>query len=229
MSELPVTVMVRRVARHGEERVVRYRLGTADESVLAAIWTAGDYDLTALPEWPVIYDKYQAIAATGQRPQIIDGGGHIGLASVWFALEFPLAEVIALEPERDNFALLSSNVRGLSVTPIRAALTERFCHIAVTDPGEGTWAYRVTPAAHGNILGVPIAEFIDPASIFIVKLDIEGSERDVLRTAAAWLPHVPVLIVERHAFAGDEGEFGCLHEQSRHVHRVGENIVSVLL
>lgn len=221
-------VMVQIVARHDADRAVRYRLGTADENVLHAIWTGGDYDLTKLAEWPALFDCYRAIAARGQRPQIIDGGAHIGLASVWFALEFPLAEIIALEPEGANFAMLASNIRGLPVTPIRAALTEKFCHVAVIDPGEGTWAYRTVPATHGNILGVPITEFIDPERIFLIKLDIEGSEADVLRGAAAWLDRVPVLVLERHAFMPDRGEFGCLHD-NRHVHRVGENIVSVLV
>jgi FkbM family methyltransferase len=227
--DVPPVIMFDTVSRDGRERVVRYRLGTADESVLQTIWRGGDYDLTHLPDWQRIWDRYRQITAAGHRPMIIDGGAHIGLASVWFALEFPLAEVVAIEPHGENFAMLAANVRGLPVTPVRAALTEKFGHVALTDPGQGNWAYQthVVPMSAGsNILGLPVTEFVDPARMLIVKLDIEGAEADVLRTAADWLPSVPVLIVERHAWVTDRGEFGCLYD-GRTVHHVGENIVSV--
>lgn len=204
---------------------VDLRAGTADEQVFVQIWQAGDYDLSTLPGvWPRIWRSYQAI----ERPRIIDGGAHIGLAAVWFSLVFPRAEVISIEPEEENFARLTANTRALRrVWPVRAALGERFGRAIVTDPGEGNWAYQARPAPNGtaNLLMLPIAEFVDPARIFMVKLDIEGAEEGVMRTAGDWLANVPVVILEVHGGV-DQQALEPLY-LDREVLRCGENVVSV--
>ena len=60
----------------------------------------------------VLVDREYA-AATDAPGLIIDGGAHIGLTSLFFAQLFPSAQIIAVEPQKDNFALLSANTAGL--------------------------------------------------------------------------------------------------------------------
>jgi len=45
---------------------------------------------------------------------IVDLGAHIGLATLGFKARFPEAKVHCYEPDPDNFALLKTNVAGLS-------------------------------------------------------------------------------------------------------------------
>ena len=45
--------------------------------------------------------------------KIIDGGANIGCASVYFSLRFPNAEILAIEPEKNNFELLKKNIRTI--------------------------------------------------------------------------------------------------------------------
>lgn len=219
-----MTMITRDCCYREQTYPVDLRAGTADEQVFAQIWQAGDYDLSTLPAvWPRIWQSYQAIS----RPQIIDAGAHIGLAAVWFALAFPRAEVISIEPEGENFGLLTENTRALPrVRHVRAALSERFGRGVVTDPGEGNWAYRVQPAGNSaNLLMLPLAEFVDPARIFIAKLDIEGAEDGVMRTAGDWLANVPVVILEVHGWT-DKQALEPLY-LGREVFQCGENVVSV--
>lgn len=222
--------MVQHVATNGRDHVCAYRLGTADEHVLLQIWQALEYDLSVLPP-----DARAAInhhRATIERPVIIDGGGHIGLAAVWFALTYPEAEIISVEPQADNFALLQRNIKGLPVKAVRAAFGERIARGRVTDTGEGNWAYQVEPLTAGrfgtdDVMIFPMTAFLEPGRIFIVKLDIEGAEAEVFRDPA-WVSQVPVVILEQHAWA-DRAGMNCLYAEGRQVHQIGENIVSVLL
>ncbi|CAI5982039.1 unnamed protein product [Closterium sp. NIES-65] len=77
------------------------------------------------------------------RPSaILDAGANIGLASLIFALRFPRALIVAVEPARDNFALLQRNVKHLPrILPVNAALWSHDTRIAVTaGRREGFWA-----------------------------------------------------------------------------------------
>ena len=57
---------------------------------------------------------------------IVDVGAHIGMASILFALKYPTARIIALEPEPANFAALVRNTSAYkTITPIQAALWRR--------------------------------------------------------------------------------------------------------
>ena len=53
------------------------------------------------------YDLYRIDFPDAQR--IIDGGANIGCASVYFSLRFPKAQILAIEPENNNFSLLKKN------------------------------------------------------------------------------------------------------------------------
>lgn len=223
-------IMVHGVERGDRYRNVAYRLGTADEQVLVQIWQALEYDLSVLPCWAGIKGHYNTIAASGQHPLIIDGGAHIGLAAVWFALEFPLAEIIAIEPEAANFALLQRNAGGLRVQCVLGALGDSYGLSRVFSPPEdaGTWAYQTEPTntVTGSVVRTPIADMIAaPSRLFVVKLDIEGAEAEVLRTHADWLRDTPVVIIEPHSWI-DQNLFGPLYD-GRAVYKSGENLVSV--
>ncbi|GJP66952.1 hypothetical protein CLOP_g23817 [Closterium sp. NIES-67] len=75
---------------------------------------------------------------------ILDAGANIGLASLVFAMRFPDALIVALEPARDNFELLQRNVKHLpQILPVNAALWSEDTQIAVTaGRREGFWAYE---------------------------------------------------------------------------------------
>jgi FkbM family methyltransferase len=222
------TIMVRDVQRGDLDRIVAYRLGTADEQVLVQVWQALEYDLSHLAKWGPIKGLYNHIAASGLHPLIIDGGAHIGLASVWFALEFPLAEVIAVEPEAENFKLLARNTAGLHVQCVHGALGDSYGLSRIVDPGEGTWGYQTEPTSviAGSVVRTPIADMIGvPGRLFIVKLDIEGAEGEVMRTHADWLKECPIVIVEPHSWINQD-LLAPLYE-GRGIYQCGENVVSI--
>lgn len=229
--ELPVTTVLRRVDRGDLARAVAYRLGTADERVLVQVWQRLEYDLSTVPCWARIKGHYNGITAAGMHPLIIDGGAHIGLSAVWFALEFPLAEIIAVEPQLDNFALLQRNTSGLRVQCVNGALGDSYGLSRVFSPPEDsdTWAYQTEPTTQviGSVVRTPIVDMIGvPSRLFIVKLDIEGAEVEVLGTHKDWLRDCPVVIVEQHSWA-DQNAMGCLYAEGRTIHQCGENLVSV--
>ena len=150
-----------------------------------------------------------AIDLARQPRVIIDAGANIGLTSIYFTHRFPAARIIAIEPERTNFALLEQNVCDYSnISPVHAAVWKRNTTLDLVDPGLGHWGFQTQAQAeqgHVQILGkVPgltidgIMHQFDLDYVDLLKVDIEGSEQEVFENASAWIDRIGVIIIELH-------------------------------
>lgn len=149
---------------------------------------------------------------------IVDAGANIGLASVRFATRFPQAKIIAIEPERKNFEMLQRNVEKYpNVVAVHAALWDRSGEIELVDPGLGNWGFmtgdqersdRPVSEMRHKVPAVTIPEIIERFGldrIDLLKVDIEGAEREVFQDSSSWIGKVDSLVVELH----DRLKSGC--------------------
>ncbi len=169
------------------------RPGTSDQSVYDEIFLSKEYDIDL-----------------GSPDFIVDAGAHIGLASVFFAGKYPKATVIALEPEPSNFDILLKNAKSYAnIFPMQAGLWSRKAYLRIDNPKAATWSFRVSEDLSGN--GIPAVGILDLKSEFniaqidILKVDIEGSELEVLKDSNSWFDSVKTLIIELH----DRFQPGC--------------------
>lgn len=142
---------------------------------------------------------------------IVDAGANIGCSAVYFAKRFPKARIICIEADKGNFESLLINCSPYpNIECLHAALWPLEGQVEILDTGEGAWAFRakdiqLNPQAHGiqaaRIAAITIQGVIDKYgidSIDLLKMDIEGSEREVLGMGQEVLNHVNVLVVECH-------------------------------
>ena len=114
------------VALAGYKHPFRLRVPSSDVHTYVQIFDNQEYDFTVETSPKVI----------------VDAGANIGLASIYFANKYPAARILAIEPEKNNFELLTQNVRPYpQVTPIHAALWNKSEEIILSDPGWGNWAF----------------------------------------------------------------------------------------
>ena len=139
-----------------------------------------------------------------ERPRVIvDAGANIGLASILFASRYPEARIIAVEPERDNFSVLADNVRPYdNIVPLQAALWWENTTINIVDPGDGAWGFKTEPAGEGHAVpAITVDRLMSDQRIDridILKVDIEGAEKEVFADSSAWIDRVGSIIVELH-------------------------------
>ena len=219
-------------------RYLYFRPGTSDESVIRQIFQAWHYDIARLRRWSSIRGFLENHHLKGRRPLIIDAGANIGATSVFFAMTFPTALVVAIEPEEHNFDLLSKNTEGLDRSCIRAALASEPGCAVVLDSGSGNWGFRTQRSESDN--GLPCItlnslydqilsrEFFP----FIVKIDIEGAEQELFTRNTDWIRNTPVIIVELHDWLlpkqGSALPFlQCISRLDRDFVHLGENIFSI--
>jgi len=182
------------VSRADLKAPLALRLPSADFATYQQVMVKRDYDF----------------ASTTPPRTIIDAGAHIGLASVWFANRFPDARILAVEPESANFELLQRNAASYAnITPVRAAIWDAEVELDVIDPGLGTWGFMTSAAGdrevrgerRERVRGVTIDGLMREHGldhIDVLKLDIEGAEREVFAAPGAWLERTDLIVAELH-------------------------------
>ncbi|HEX5153352.1 MAG TPA: FkbM family methyltransferase [Parafilimonas sp.] len=156
------------------------------------------------------YDLYGIDFPDAKR--IIDGGANIGCASVYFSIRFPEAEILAIEPERNNYALLEKNIQPYkNIQSLEAGIWNKNEPLSIANPegGAAEFMFENSTANNNCIKGMTIQSLLELKnwdSVDIIKLDIEGAEKEVFSTNdLSWLRKTRLLIIELH----DRYKEGC--------------------
>jgi FkbM family methyltransferase len=153
----------------------------------------------------------------------VDAGAYTGLSSVFFAMRYPESQIIAIEPSDGNFAVLVRNSeRFKNIEPVHAALWGQSGWLTLADPGHGAWSHQVrekrdmihdnNQRINGNnsqlVRAITLSDVIrdyEIDRIDLLKLDIEGSEREVFSDYDSWIGQVDSILMELH----DRFRTGC--------------------
>jgi len=223
------------------KREFHFRPGTSDEGVIAQVFTNTHFHLGRLRRGLELRDFYELGASSKKAPLIIDAGANIGASPVFFGCAFPKARIVAIEPEKDNFELLSANTQGLPVECVHGAVGCMPGSVALVDPGLGSWGFRTSSSddckpINQTVQCVTINEIYNSHSHdcfpFIVKIDIEGGEHDLFSESTEWVARTPLIIIELHDWlllrkAMSRPFLQCIANYDRDFVHVGENIFSI--
>lgn len=162
-----------------------------------------------------LHREYEMELAMSPRV-IVDAGANIGLASIYYANKYPDAKILALEPEESNYKLLKKNTASYSnIIAVNKALWGENTTLEVIDPGLDKWGYQthkmdmeginiekkgIQSITVDTLMRDHAIDFID-----ILKVDIEGSEKEVFKSARAWIDKVGMIAIELH----DRFKMGC--------------------
>lgn len=189
-----------RVQLAGYKFPIHMRPGTTDRQVFREVFLFKEYN------FPLT-----------QNPSIVvDAGANIGLATVFFKNRFPEALVYAIEPDSKNFTVLTQNAKAYEGTyPMHSALWRVDSYLRIKDKNENAWAFQVEecnqedPDSFSAISIETLMRSNGIERIDLLKLDIEGAERDVFASNYDyWLPRTKVIIIELHDWMKE----GCSRE-----------------
>lgn len=162
-----------------------------------------------------LHDEEYGHLRLSQPKIIIDAGANIGTSSIFFAQQYPNARIFAVEPEASNFQLLEKNIAQYpNVVAIQAAFWGAIGTRKIQNRLTGHWGYTVaettnrTQETGQEIKCITIDSFMNEheiESIDLLKMDIEGGEKDVLENSQGWIDSVSTMTVELH----DRISMGC--------------------
>jgi FkbM family methyltransferase len=177
------------IAPTGVQGPVRLRLRTSDVSVYKDVLVRREYEIPM--------DEVRTI---------VDAGANIGMASIYYANRFPSAKIMAVEPQRDNYALLVRNVSPYpNIVPVHAALWKFDGEIRLGLPENdcspyARWAFTVMPSGKEVVRAVSMRTLMREAgftSVDLLKVDIEGGEMELFQNDE-WVNRVSCVMIELH-------------------------------
>jgi len=142
---------------------------------------------------------YQGILGQGKMPLIIDLGANIGFASKYFSLIYPLAKVLAVEPDAGNCEIFRQNLHKDALL-FNAAISFETGSAELIHTGRNC-AFRVEKNIGGAVILMTVPELLEvsPSSIpFLIKIDIEGFESELFAKNTDWIDLFPILLIELH-------------------------------
>lgn len=136
---------------------------------------------------------------------ILDCGANIGLFSLLYAKKYPDAKIIAIEPEPENYKVLLMNIKDNSrITAIQNGVWYKESGLKIIPRDTGAYGFMVQECVHekAEVNGISINKLIKQygfPSIDILKMDIEGSELEVITNdSSVWLKKTKIIILETH-------------------------------
>ena len=168
-----------------------YFRGSADRGVMSHFFTESCY----------IQDT------DAQRVRsILDCGANIGDETVKFWLQYPLATIVAVEPNALNFSFLQRNTASLDRIVLKhAGVWYRSARLRVVT-GDSNEAFSVQEdlacchdSRKESVRAVTVNGLVEEqgwSTVDILKLDIEGADVDLFQNSSNWIQRVNVIIVE---------------------------------
>lgn len=155
---------------------------------------------------------------SGELLRVVELGANVGASVVSLAYHHPEAQLLAVEPDPGNFAILEQNVSAFSdrCTPVRAAVWTHDADLVVE--GDSSFGFTVREATTtepqgarrvaGRTIDSLMDEYFGDQMIDYMHICIEGSEPAVLRAGGDWPRRVRALRVELYpddfGFTGPE-------------------------
>lgn len=205
----------------------------SDIAVIRQVFRAGEYDIDnprQIRDW--LDRRYHEIISRGKVPVILDAGANIGVSALLFGKLFTDAMVVSVEPDPSNCGVLRRNLdKRKNHVVLEAAIGATSGYVQLTSEDLG-WAVQSERAE----AGVPVITVrdainsIEDGEPFIVKVDIEGFEKDLFAENVDWLKDVAALFVEPHDWMlpgrGTSATFQrAILDQGFEVYIKGENLL----
>jgi FkbM family methyltransferase len=160
-----------------------------------------------------VNDEYDWNPDTTGTPRIIDLGGHIGMSVIRWKSACPKAEITVVEPNPSTVEILKRNIARNhfeTVNIIHAAACSKDGTVTLYMPKRGVdfrWGDfvnvegRIIDASRYDtvqVRAVGLSSLIGERNVDLLKIDIEGSECEVIREAESRLHFVKEIFMEFH-------------------------------
>jgi FkbM family methyltransferase len=180
-------------------------------------------------------DAYGCLRGVSSPRWILDLGANVGYSSAYFLSCFPTAQVIAVEPDPDNYEFCCRNLRPYGerarvvlggAWPTRSKL--------VLSRGPREWETQVFAGADGeaSVEGYDIPSLLEMTGekrVDILKVDIERSELDLFGDHLTWLRAIGNICIELHGADCVKVFFAALRDFDYTLQRSGELTVCLNL
>ena len=147
------------------------------------------------------------------KPYILDVGAYIGLSVIYFKSIYPNSKIVAFEPNLFAREILEENIfvnnlKDVTVLPyaIDSSEGKRDLHIDTSDNNwqstasffKNSWNGKYPNDSSISVETKKLSTFLKDKTVDLLKLDIEGLEKNVLEESKEFLTSIKNIIIEYH-------------------------------
>lgn len=157
------------------------------------VWVAFDH---------FVKGEYQ-IPGTDTIKVIFDLGGNVGYSAAFLSHHYPNAKIISIEPNKTNFEALCKNTKPYpNIVPVNQGVWWRAANLDVINPEADAWEFQLAEVAEGGTPCIAIDDlfktYCEEGQAAMVKMDIEGAEKEIFRETSDWISKTAFIQIEIH-------------------------------
>jgi FkbM family methyltransferase len=155
----------------------------------------------------IFLDQTYAFHTDNASPVIIDCGANIGMSILYFKTLYPQARIVGFEADPKLFKILEENVHGngfKDVELVNKAVWSSETVLTFLPDGADAGRIAEGEGANGGAMKVPtvrLRDYLADRKVDLLKMDIEGAEREVLHDCPDVLQNVKAVCLEFHSYA----------------------------
>jgi FkbM family methyltransferase len=153
-----------------------------------------------------IKNLYEQILIKKKIPLIIDCGANIGASSNFFQIIYPNSKIVAIEPDIENLKILYQNIKFDDIQIIDTAISSTNKKFSIFRNNKKDFrssfikkkidsSYKKKTITVGQVLKTYDLKIYKP---FLIKIDIEGHEKELFKKNTKWVKLFDVIIIELH-------------------------------
>lgn len=175
----------------------------SDRAIIGMVFASQMFSTARFPRHHAALTQYLSFLQLNNKvPVIFDAGANIGVASRYFSDQYPGAKTYGIEPDKDNYSLLTTNMGNRNFVGIHGALSAKSQTLWLNTNDHDPISFRTGSSGDTEVQGYGLNDLVDSLpgneEIFLIKIDIEGFEEEVFQIDSEYLAKVPLLVMEPH-------------------------------
>lgn len=166
------------------------------------IFSEENYNLRKFEIWKSISKVLHSYQKENVKPLIIDCGSNIGSSSEYFKRCYRNGQIIMIEPDVNNFKFSKKNTSIEDRFLINNAISSDEKSLKFSNLSEDNRAYKITDDGNIDIKSTTVENILNITGNgfkpFLIKIDIEGFEKDLFLKNYQWIEFFDVIMIELH-------------------------------
>ncbi len=165
------------------------------------IFSEESYNLIKYECWEEIYKNYLKIIDNKKKPLLIDCGSNIGSSTEYFSRIFKNIFSIMIEPNPESVKFSRENIYNKDHIIINKAISSKKKTVMIDDSNKDNRASRISNLGGKRIDTITITDLLSKyqnTTPFIIKIDIEGYEKDLFECNIEWIKDFQIIVIEIH-------------------------------
>jgi FkbM family methyltransferase len=176
---------------------------SSDITTVYEIFSKEEYNLKKFMIFRYIEQYFQDLLKNKKIPLIIDCGSNIGASSFYFSKIFEESKIILVEPDYESYIFSKKNLLEKNFFFLNNVISNQKQTVKFTNNKQDNRSSKIDTNGNVEIESLTVNEVINKFDItshntFLIKIDIEGYEKNLFMNNYEWIDKFKIIIIELH-------------------------------